>query len=233
MYMRLVFLCCVSLCFMACSSLVVKPDKIASYNNGVAIMQDKQEKSKIQIEIAQETIGGFDNVPLIFYVALENLSDEILQFSTENISIVLNEKIIIKPYSFQALSRSNFSLSQALYDYGIETTPPNLRVSDPFFSMNAYHIYPMPFMFDNGFFMAYRFYDYSFARANFYNMQLESFNARKFLISHYLRKNTLRKNDVKGGFILIPYRNLKAGDMYIQVSAGSEIYRFLVKLSKN
>ena len=64
-------------------------------------------------------------------------------------------------------------------------------------------------------------------------MQLESFNARKFLISHYLRKNTLRKNDVKGGFILLPYKNLKAGDMYIQVSAGSEIYRFLVKLSKN
>lgn len=232
MYMRLVFLCCVNLYVIACSSLVVKPDKITSYNNGVAIMQDKQEKSKIQLEIAQETIGGLDNVPLVLYVAIENLSDEILQFSTENISIILNEKII-KPYSFQALSRSNFSLSQALYDYGIEITPPNLKVSDPFFNMNAYHIYPMPFMFDNGFFMAYRFYDYSFARANFYNMQLESFNARKFLISHYLRKNTLRKNDVKGGFILIPYKSLKAGDMYIQVNAGSEIYRFLVKLSKN
>ncbi|MCI5786149.1 hypothetical protein [Helicobacter trogontum] len=231
MYMRFVFLCCMNLYFVACSSLTIKPDNIVSYNNGIAIMQDTKEKSKVQVEIAQEEIGGFDRIPLVFYITIENLSDDILQFSTENISIVL-DGTTIKPYSFQALSRSSFSLSQALYDYGIEITPPNFKVNDPFFSMNAYHVYPMPFVFNDGFFMTYRFYDYSFSRANFYNMQLESFNARKFLISHYLRRNTLRKNDVKGGFVLIPYKNLRAGDMHIQVNVGSEAYDFLVKLSK-
>lgn len=217
-------------CFFGCSSLIVKPDKIKSYNNGIAIIQDKKAKSKIQIEIAQEVIGGFERIPLIIYVVVENLLDETINFSPANIYFELNNKNI-KPYNFNSIAYSNISIAQALYDYGIQSSSPNTAIIDPFFSATAYRYYPVPFMFDNGFFIAYRFYDYSFARAN-YATQLESYNARKFLIAHYLRKNTLHKNDVRGGFVLIPYNRLSAGDMYINVAIGEDTYRFLVKLIK-
>lgn len=233
MYYRFIF-ACILLCFVGCSTLAVKPDRILSYNNGIAIIQDKQAKSKIQIEIAQEVIGGFERIPLIFYIVVENLHDNTLHFSPDNISFEIDNKHI-KPYDFNAIAYSNLSVAQALYDYGIVPKLPNSAINDPFFSISAYHPYysmPIPFMIDGGFFMAYRFYDYSFARAN-YAAQLESYNARKFLIAHYLRKNTLNKNDVRGGFVLIPYSRLKVGDMYINVKVGEEKYRFLVKLLKN
>ena len=67
-----VFLCCVSLCFMACSSLVVKPDN-STYNNGIAIMQDTGKKQDLKYKLYRAVL-----VPLILYVALENLSDETL-----------------------------------------------------------------------------------------------------------------------------------------------------------
>lgn len=229
MYCRFILIC-ILLCFVGCSSLIVKPDKIVSYNNGIAIIQDKRAGSKIQIEIAQEIIGGFDRTPLVIYIAVENLNDNTIYFSPENIFFDINNKDI-KPYNFNALAYSSLSVANALYDYGIEPSSPNVTINDPFFSAAAYRPYPAPFIFDGGFFMAYRFYDYSFARAN-YAAQLESYNARKFLIAHYLRKNTLHKNDVRGGFVLIPYSCLKSGDMYINVEVGEDKYRFLVKLLK-
>lgn len=224
-------LSCLLLCFISCTSLKVKPDKVVGYNNGIAVLQDKQLKSKIQIEIAQEVVGGFNNIPLIIYVVVENLQDDTIQFSPANISFKIGDKEIY-PYDFYVTIRSNLNIGDALYEYGIETTPPNITISDPFFNSASYRLYSMPFMLDNGFFMAHRFYDYSFARAN-YMAQLESYNARKFLIANYLRKNTLHKNDVKGGFLLIPYSKLKLGDMYINVRVGDELYKFLVQLTQN
>ncbi len=231
MYIRFI-LACIILCYVGCSSLAVKPANIASYNNGIAIIQEKKAKSKIQVEIAQEIVGGFDRIPLVIYIAIENLHDEALLFSPANISFSINEESI-SAYDFYNLIRSNLNITQALYDYGIETTPPNNAINDPFFSATAYRPYPVPLWLDGTFFMGYRFYDYSFARASFYTNQTESYNARKFLIAHYLRKNTLHKHDVKGGFILIPYGSLRAGDMQIQVQVGQETYKFLVRLLQN
>lgn len=221
---RVLFVC-IALCFFGCSSLTIKLDNEVSYNNGIAIIHGEQEKSKIQLEIAQEVIGGFNQVPFVIYVMVENLEDRVIDFSPANISFEMNNKNV-KPYDFSSLKYSSFSISQALYDYGIEPTSPNIPITDAFFSASAYN-YPIPF----GGLMVYGFYNYSFARAS-YITQLEAYNARKFLISHYLRKNTLRKNATAGGFMLIPYNYLKAGNMYIYVTVGEDKYRFLIKLLK-
>ncbi len=229
--MKWIFSIFVLIFFVGCSSLVVKPENILAYNNGIAIIQDKKTQSKIQFEIAQEIIGGFDNIPLIIYITIENLSDSNILFSTDNVSMFLNGKSIT-PYSFNNFISSNINISQALYDYGIEVTTKNTNIIDPFFNPSSYYAYPIPIFLNGGFVMAYRYYDYSFARANIYSVQSTQYNARQFLIAHYLRKNTLKKNDVKGGFILIPRSNLKEGNMIVNVKVGKDIHTLKINLQK-
>lgn len=217
------------MCFVGCSSLAVKPDGVLGYNNGIAIIQDTKTNSKVQFEVAQEVVGGFDDIPLILYISVENMSDNSLLFSTDNVSVLLNDKSL-SPYTYDMIIRANVNIAQALYDYGIEVSTPNVNIVDPFFSSPAYYPYPVPVFFNGNFVMGYRYYDYSFARASVYSAQATQYNARKFLITHYLRKNTLNKNDVKGGFVLIPTNALQAGIMLVKVQVGKDIHTLKINL---
>lgn len=223
---------CMLLCLCAgCSSLAIKIPESASYTNGIAIMHSQKAKSKVQLEIAQEIVGGFNLIPFIIYIAAENLSEETIFFAPSNVSLYVGEKNIAF-FESKHLRNITLNVTQALYDYSIEVTSPNNRmIYEPFFYPDAYRFYPVPFMLDSGFFLHYRFYDYSFARARYAQYNATN-NARMFLVAHYLRKNTLKKHDVKGGFLLVHPSVLKAGVLLIRVQIGEDIHEFSLYLSK-
>lgn len=215
--------------FVGCSSLMVQPQHVKSYNNGIAIIQDAKQNSKIQFEVAQEEIGGFNNTPLLIYLVVENLQDKQIFFDINHIHITMND-VSLAPLTFEDIAHSNIDFSDALYDYGIDTQPPQTQIVDPFFSPAAYTPYFLPAPFFGTF--RYGFYDYSFSRANMYAMQQIQSKVRKILIANYLRKNTLLKNNPKSGFIAIPYNRLESGDLIMQVQVGEDKYELLLNLIK-
>lgn len=214
-----------------CSSLSVKPQNIVSYNNGIAIIQSSKEKSKIQFEVAQNSIGGMENEPLLLYITAQNLSNKDISFDTDSISVQNNDKPL-HALGFQELKYSNLNLSEALYAYGKEIeVDTDITTIDPFFTPFYYSYYPLYFYRGYG----YRFYDYSFARASLQaerNAKLEKI-AKQILIANYLRKNTLAQNDTKGGFIVIPYKKLESGVLLVSVQLGEDIHILTLSLNDN
>lgn len=213
--------------FIGCSSLSVAPENITSYNNGIAIIQDSKQNSKIQFEVAQDDIGGLDSNPLLIYIITENLGENSVAFNITNVRGDMNG-VEIQPLSFARLKNSDISVTTALSDFGIEVPSPNVRVSNAFFSPMAYYPFYYPFYYGGAF--GYGFYDYSFSRANMYAMQERERKGRRILMSHYLRQNTLKKNEPKGGFVLFPYSLLKAGDFILKVQVGGDEYKLNIKL---
>ncbi|TLE00815.1 hypothetical protein LS73_003535 [Helicobacter muridarum] len=217
-----------------CGSLSVKPQNIASYNNGIAIIQSNQEESKIQFEVAQNFIGGIDNEPLLLYITVQNLSNKDISFDTDSITVQNNNKIL-HALEFQELQRYNLNLSEALYAYGKEIeidseTSIEIKVIDTFFKSQFYYPY-YPLYFYRGY--GYRFYDYSFARASLQaerNAILQR-KAKQILIANYLRKNTLTKNDTKGGFVVIPYKKMESGVLLVRVQLGEDTHVLTVNLN--
>ncbi|WP_181882353.1 hypothetical protein [Helicobacter didelphidarum] len=215
--------------FIGCSSLLVKPENIVGYNNGIAIIQEEKPTSKIQFEVAQEEIGGLNESPLLIYIIVENLTDTKISFDTTNIEADLNGKTLY-PLSFQELRQSGFNFIQPLSDYGIEIESVKANVHDPYFSISAYRPFYYPLFFDRGFMFGYGFYDYSFSRANMLAQQQTEDKARKTLVGHYLRKNTLKKNSAKSGFIVFPYSQLSTGEFILKVQVKDEKHELKLQL---
>lgn len=222
------FIFAIMLC--GCSKLLVKPENISGYNNGIAILQEAKDKSKVQVEVAQDDIGGIDSNPLLIYIIAENNTESSVMFSSDNVYGELNG-VQIKPLSFKTLKNSDISVTTPLSDYGIEVPSPNIRIDNTFFSPGAYFPYYYPGFYGFGF--RYGFYDYSFSRANMYAMQERERNGRRILLAHYLRQNTLKQNEPKNGFVLFPYSLLSAGKFILHIKIGDETYKFNINLESN
>lgn len=217
--------------FVACSSLHVQPRNIMGYDNGIAILQSEKPNSKAQVEVAQERIGGSNYTPLLLYIVVENLNDNNILFSMKNITIHINNKIIT-PTPFESLSHTNINLTESLYDYGIEIKPSEKFAKDSFFNINTYRPLLYPIIIDNVLTFRYRFYNNSLSRANMYATYQADNKARKLLIAHYLRKNTLTQNNAKGGFILIPYQKLESGNLNLKIDIEKDQHEFKINLTK-
>lgn len=225
MFARFYIFVLFGLLFSGCSKLIVKPEKVVSYNNGIAIIQDKTQNSKIQFEVAQDDIGGLDSNPLLVYIIVENLGENEIMFSDKDVRGEING-ISVRPLNFKQLKNSDVSVTTALGDFGIEVPSPNVRVDNTFFSPLAYYPFYYPFYYGFG----YGFYDYSFSRANMYAMQERERRGRRILMAHYLRQNTLKKNEPKSGFVLFPYSLLKEGDFILYVRVGEDNYTLKIRL---
>ncbi|MWV61317.1 hypothetical protein DCO58_10240 [Helicobacter saguini] len=227
MFIRFYIFIVFAIVLSGCSKLIVKPEKVGGYNNGIAIIKDKTQNSKIQFEIAQDDIGGMDNNPLLVYIIVENLTDGEVMFSDHDVSGDMNG-VAVRPLSFKQLKNSDISVTSALGDFGIEVPSPNVRVENTFFSPAAYYPFYYPFYY--GFGYGYGFYDYSFSRANMYAIQERERRGRRILMAHYLRQNSLKKNEPKSGFVLFPYSLLKEGDFILHVRVGDDNYKLNVRL---
>ena len=230
--MRFVVYIFLAFVLSACSSLQLKTSAPNSYNNGVAIFHDTKQNSKIQFEIAQEKLGGLSISPLLIYIMVENLNEKTIDFDIANINAKMNEKPI-KPLTYKEVKNADLSLIESLSEYGIEVKTPPLRDLDsiafsPFFSPGVYYPF-FPFYPYGGF----GFFDYSFARSSAYANAVATARereAKRVFIMQYLRRNTIAKNEAKGGFVLFPYHVLESGDFILQVKVGDDEYILRLKL---
>ncbi|PAF42889.1 hypothetical protein [Helicobacter sp. 11S02629-2] len=217
-----------------CTSLVLQPSQISSYDNGIKIYQDSKPSSKIQLEVGQEKIGGFDTTPLVLFVTAES-KDTSSIFDVSNLYFYMNGKQVY-PLNYDELKWANLNLSDAAYDYGIYTKPADISTtlspSDIYFSAPFYAPF-VPFgIYGLGF--NYGFYNYAIARSTLQaQLKQNAINQANALIyQNYLRKNTLLKDSAKGGFVLIPYSRLKAGTLKVEVKVGKDTYDTSIKLLK-
>ncbi|PAF50201.1 hypothetical protein BKH43_05555 [Helicobacter sp. 13S00401-1] len=217
-----------------CTSLVLQPSQVSSYDNGIKIYQDSKPNSKIQLEVGQEKVGGFDTTPLVLYVTAESKNTPSI-FDLSNLSFYMNGKPIY-PLSYDELRWANLNLSDAAYDYGVYTKPARISTaltpSDIYFSAPFYAPF-VPFGI-YGFGFNYGFYNYAIARSTLQaQLDQNAINKANALIyQNYLRKSTLLKDSAKGGFVLIPYKRLKAGTLKVTLKVGSDTYDTSIKLLK-
>lgn len=211
--------------FYGCASYNVLPQNITRYDKGVKILDSQKASSKVQIEVAQNTLGGFKDTPLVVYVGAEITSGNDVVFDTDNIT-VKEQNSALPVLTYEQLLTSKFDFTRILEDFGIPTPTPtviNNNIISPFF------------YFGRGGFLAYGPFFYPFLFDNSQNQQLiqEQIQSRKIMGANYLRKTTLSiKSKAKGGFIAIDPKNIKPGVITLNVILDKDTHTFNLDITK-
>ncbi|PAF42890.1 hypothetical protein BKH40_07435 [Helicobacter sp. 11S02629-2] len=218
-----------------CASLALQPSQISSYDHGIKIYQDSKPSSKFQLEVGQKEIGGIEATPLVLFVTVES-KNSANTFDLSNINFYMNDKEV-KPLTYTELKKAKLDLSDVAYDYGIYIKPKNAN------SVMAANKHPLnrsiiyrPHGIHS---LSIRYTPYSYAaskqalQAKLNQNAIDKANA--LIYKSYLKKSTLAEGktiNAKGGFVLIPYRELKSGILKVNVKVGSDSYTTSIKLSK-
>lgn len=230
-------ICCLLCLFNACSTYKIRAlpsDSLEqSFVDGIEVFVSQKPNSYVRFEIAQNSIGGFDDVPFVVYVVASILSKsgdgESVVFDIANVSAVQDNKTvpILTP---EQIKNSHLDFGKAIESFGIATSPnpyiaPSTTIS-PMYPILLYRGYPGFFAYDPWVFGARDRIEQ--------NMRLEENRRLKSIIlSSYLRKNTLKHSHApRGGFIAFDKGKLKVGVLEIRVKILDEIHSMRIQLDK-
>ncbi|RDU53695.1 hypothetical protein CQA49_05580 [Helicobacter sp. MIT 00-7814] len=219
--------------FSGCAKLSVRavesPSIKQSFFNGVEVLESKKSASYVRFEVAQKTIGGASDEPLVIFITASVLDSQSAIFDLSSITASQNGKLV-EILSYEDAKNSNLNFSQAIESFGI-FTPQNpyasgIAPSMPTYPMLIYRGYPGFFIYDPWYFSARDRIEQ--------NMRLEeNRRVKSIILSSYLRKNTLEKGqNPRGGFIAINQHKLKKGTLTLQVKILSDIHTLEIELSK-
>ncbi|PAF50200.1 hypothetical protein BKH43_05550 [Helicobacter sp. 13S00401-1] len=215
-----------------CVSLSLQPAKISSYDSGIKIYQDSKPTSKIQIELAQEKVGGFNTTPLVLYITAES-KDTQNTFDMSNISFYMNDKEVF-PLTYSELKKESLDLSDVAYDYGIYIKPQSankIMIANELHSGEPTYVPLRPHGI-HAFSIKYAPNSYVASKQDLQARLNQNARAKTnaLIYKSYLKKDTPYKGSIQGGFVLIPYKELKPGILRVIVKVGDDAYSTQIKL---
>lgn len=209
-----------------CVSYQIKPENIASYNNGIQVLTSAKERSKVQVEVAQKRLKGLDNPPLVLYVGAQVMKGGPVNFDASNVSVSENGKSL-SVLSFNQMLKSSYDFEPALQKFNIAT---------PTSSTSTDVMAPPMFYYGQGDFLAY---DMMFGMpfmmmddAQTQAIMQEERQAFKIMAINYLKRSTLKPGGkARGGFVVVNPKYVLPGTLLVRVFLDDEIHTFRIDVS--
>lgn len=240
---------------------VESPSLKQSFFNGVEVLESRKSTSYVRFEVAQKTIGGASDEPLVIFITASVLDSKNTSQSDktskshqpknaeyehegdtfkgiESQSVIFDLSSITASQngkSVEILSYEDAKNSNLNFSQAIESfgifTPQN-----PYAFGIAPSMPPYPMLIYRGYpgFFIYDPWFFSARDRIEQSMRLEeSRRVKSIILSSYLSKNTLEKEqNPRGGFIAINQHKLKKGALTLQVRILKDIHTLEIELSK-
>lgn len=213
-----------------CTTYKILPENITYYDRGIKILDSQEVKSKVQVEIPQNDIGGFKRLPLVVYVGAEITQGRDVLFDINSL-VATQNGVIVPILNYRQVLDSDHNFAEVLQDFSIPIPVPTL--------INNNFVTPPFFYYGRGGFLTYNIFFNPFPFNNAQELQIiqEQRQARKIFAMNYLRKNTLSADrfgeKAKGGFVAIRSKNIKQGILLLKVLIGDEIHFFKLNIQES
>lgn len=218
------FIICV-LYLSACTTYKLEVSNVSLYNEGVQIVDSVKPKSKVRLEVGQKLVGTSSDIPLALFVSAMNLSESAVIFDKHSVSVSQQGRIL-RAFTDDELKKSNADFSSIIESYHLYIPPtpvPNQPV------MTGVPLFYRGYM--GGFYLYNEVY-FSARERMRRQIELDDLRMRRaVIVSSALQKNTLQpKAEPRGGFVIYPFSQLKAGELDVRVKVGDDEHYFMLKL---
>lgn len=223
-----------------CASFSIAPAKSPSdttqgevaYKKGVQILRSALPHSKVQVELAQQSIA---NDTIVLYISAQLAGDlpqgeldKLAPFSTTHVRASFGE-LPLQVLSYEKLRKSDYDFIDILQDFNIPTPTPSSNPQTTF-----YNISPFYYMMDP----AFLFYmpmasPFVIENASSVAYAQEKRGALKVLLMNYLRESSLSTKEAQGGFVAIRRAGIReSGILHLEVHIGQDVHSFSFAITK-
>lgn len=228
--MKQKLLVCLMLLLSGCTTYKILPENITYYDRGIKILDSQEVKSKVQVEISQNDVGGFRRLPFVIYVGAQIQQGRDVLFDIDSL-VATQNGVIVPILDYRQVLDSDYNFVEVLQDFSI-TIPVSTLINNNF-------VTPPFLYYGRGSFLTYNILFNPFPFNNVQELQIiqEQRQARKIFAMNYLRKSTLSADNfgekAKGGFVAIRSKNIKEGNLLLKVLVGDETHLFKINIQKS